>query len=554
MKSLTITLVLALSSLGQAKNNLNIAINAEADTLNPIITSMMASIYVIDATNRPLVKLTKSGKAEAVLIEAIPEVKNKLVKIIEKPNAKPSMVAKIKFRKDAQWADGVPITCADLEASWKIGMGDKVSNPNKEEFSNIQKIEFTAANPKDCTITYNEARWDFHLNFPRLVPAHIELPIYEKHKNEAQAYERNSQYVTNVSNPGLYNGPYKVQEFKTGSHIMLSKNEKFWGKKAEIEKIIFKFILNTSTMEANLVSKNIDLISSSGLGFDQALSLEKKIQQDKLPYQIIFEPGVVYAHIDLNLDNPILSDLKVRKALAISFNRDDLTKAFFQGKQKPALHFSTELDSWYTEDPKEISINKYDPKLAAKLLDDAGWKPADDGYRTKDGKRLQFNISSSADIKINEMIQTYLQGAWKKIGVDLQIKNYPARVLFGEIIKKRNFDLAFYSFVNNPDSNPKSTYHSQAIPSQENSWSGSNRPGWKNKSVDELLEKVDTEFDPKKRTALIKKVLKHYTEDIPALPMYYKSNTSVYPINLKNYWISPHTFSEYLEVENWSLQ
>jgi peptide/nickel transport system substrate-binding protein len=82
--------------------------------------------------------------------------------------------------------------------------------------------------------------------------------------------------------------------------------------------------------------------------------------------------------------------------------------------------------------------------------------------------------------------------------------------------------------------------------------SGQNRPGWKNKNVDQWLDQAEHEFDAKKRIALIKKVIKAYTEELPALPLSYRSNNSVIPAELKNYTVSGHNFSEYLQIEKWS--
>jgi peptide/nickel transport system substrate-binding protein len=305
-------------------------------------------------------------------------------------------------------------------------------------------------------------------------------------------------------------------------------------------------------MEANLRSGEVNMTSSSGFQFDQALLFEKKVKTEKLPYEVIFTPAVVYSHLDFNLEHEILKDLKVRKALSFSFNKKEMIQAFFEGKLKPAYHFSTPFDSWYTDDPKKISIYEYDKKKATALLDEAGWKIGEGGYRYKNGKKLTFTISSATDNKTTDMIEVYLQDTWKKIGVDLQIKNYPSRVFFPEIVKKRKYDLAFYSFISSPDNSQKSILHSTMIPTESNSWAGANRPGWKNLQVDQWLDQVDREFNAGKRNSLMQKVLKAYTDEVPVIPVYYKANNSVIPSGMKNFRQSGHIFTEYLEIENWS--
>jgi peptide/nickel transport system substrate-binding protein len=362
---LVLSSVVAFSAV--KKDELNIALNAEFETLNPLVNSMMAAVYILDATARPLVALTPEGKAYPVLIKEIPSIENSKASFIKHEKNK-GLKADIEILAKAKWGDGVDMTCQDVKVAWQIGKDDKVSTPNREDYLNIEDIQIDAKNPKKCSILFKEARWSFYLNFPRPIPAHLEGPVFQQFQSQAQGYERNSLYVKAPTNPGLYNGPYVVSELKLGSHIVLSANPQFQGKPAYFKKVIFKFILNSSTMESNLVAGSVDMTSSSGLSFDQALNFEKKISEQKLPYKVIFVPGVIYGHIDFNLDHPALKDLKIRKALAYAVDREEMAKAFYSGKQKVALHFSTQLDSWYTDKPSEIVTYAYDKKKAEAFL------------------------------------------------------------------------------------------------------------------------------------------------------------------------------------------
>ena len=538
----------ALAAVGGNKQDLKIALNAEFDTLNPVVNSTMAAVNILDATLRPLVILDPSGVMKAILIKEIPSVETKTITLLGPGKG---LTAKLEFLDNAKWGDGKDLTCNDLKLAWEIGNDPNVSTPNREDFTNVTDIQVDLKNPKICTVVLKVARWNFMLNLPRPMPSHIEGPIYQKYRKEPLAYDRNSSYNRAIANPGLYNGPYYVSELKQGSHVILSPNPHYWGLKPYFNKVILKFITNTATLEANLVSGNVDLLSTSGLSFDQALNFEKKIKRDALPYEMQIVPGVLYQHIDLNLSNPILSDLKVRQALNYAVDRQELVKALFEGRTGPATSFSVPLDSWYTDKSDEITIYNYSAAKARRLLDEAGWKAEGNGIRMKDGKKLTLDLIGAADNKMIMMIQTYLQDAWKKIGVEVLVKNYPARVLFGEMIRKRKFDMALYAWVSAPNEIQRNALHSSMIPSEKNNWSGVNRTGWTNKNVDKWLEQAETEFDPKKRVAIMKNVLKAYTEEVPAIPLFYRGNNSVSPKGLRNYRISGHSFTEFLEIENW---
>jgi peptide/nickel transport system substrate-binding protein len=254
------------------------------------------------------------------------------------------------------------------------------------------------------------------------------------------------------------------------------------------------------------------------------------------------------------LDNPILKDLKVRQAMIYGINRDEISKALFEGKQKPALHFNAPIDPWYTDDPKIIKIYDYSKREAAKLLDEAGWKMGPDGYRYKDGKKLSLQFMTTAGQKTRETVQTMLQSQWKALGIEITIKNEPARVFFGETTKKRAFGgLAMYAWTSSPESTPRSTLHSTNIPTEKNSWSGQNQMGWVNKKVDSLLDQLDVEFNAAKRKQLIFQIMGEYTKDAPVIPMYYRSEIAVIPANMNNYQMAAHLFYETNEAENWNL-
>ncbi len=534
---------------------LKIGISQEFENMNPIIMSMAASTYMYRLVGRSLINMDADGKWVTQLAKEIPSLQNKLAKLVE-VDGKKKIIATWEIIEAAKWSDGKPVICEDFNTSLKIASSPSVSVGEKESWTQVEKIEADPANPKKCTFTYEKAKWDFYQLaqfFP--VPTHIEKALFEKHKSEKEGYEKNSNYVRNPTMKGLYNGPYVISEVKLGSHVVFVPNPYFYGTQPKIKKIVIKVLPNTGTMEANLRSGTIDMISPLGLDLDQALAFEKKVKAESLPFSVDFVPSVTYEHIDLNLDNEILKDVRVRKALLQSINRDDLVKALFEGRQEVALHFISPKDiNWYTKDPKYVVPLSYSRREAGKLLDQAGWKPGPDGIRVKDGKRLSLVFMTTAGNKTRELVQVYLQNQWKQAGFEILIKNEPARVFFGETMRKRNFQgMALFAWVSSPENTPRSNLASDAIPTAKNGWSGQNMMGWVNKDADQKIAQLDLEFDAKKRSSLIHDIIRDYTEDVPVLPLYYRSDISVVPKNLKNYRMTGHQFYETNEAEKWEL-
>ncbi|MEZ0392198.1 MAG: peptide ABC transporter substrate-binding protein [Pseudobdellovibrionaceae bacterium] len=552
---LSATMIQSPAQAALNNNEFKIGISQEFETLNPIIFTMVASVYMYGLVGRSLVALDANGKWVPQLAKSIPTLENGGAKLVT-VKGKKTVQATWEILEKAKWGDGQPVVCDDFKLAREIAESPNVSVGAKETFTQVDTIEWDAKNPKKCTFTYDKARWNFNqIGQFYAVPRHLEEAVFKKWKDKKEGYETNSNYAKNPTMEGLYNGPYKIQEVKLGSHLTFVPNPHFYGPAPQIKKIVIKLFPNTATLEANLRSGTIDSISSLGFTMDQALAFEKKVKSESLPYSVEFKPSLTYEHIDLNLENPILKDVRVRKALVYSINREDMVKALFDGKQPVALHNLATIDPWFTSDPKKITVYSFSKREASKLLDEAGWKMGPDGVRMKDGKKLSLTFMTTAGNKIRETVQTFLQNNWKAVGIEVVIKNEPARVFFGETMKKRKYGaMGMYAWMSAPESDLKPSFHSSQIPSAKNGWSGQNQMAWSNPKVDEICEKMETEFDLKKRIALAQEFLKLYTDEVPVIPLYYRSDIAVSPLALKNFRLPGHQYSETNEAETWTVQ
>lgn len=536
-------------------NVLKIGITQEFDTLNLINARMLVSRYVYNFVNRTLVTLDLDSRWIPLLITKIPTLENGLARF-EGQGAKRHVVADFEIKPDLFWGDGTPVTAKDVKLAWEVALSKYSTVAELEAYAQVKSIVLDPKDEKKFTFVYNEARFNFsYLGEFIALPAHIEGPIFKKFGNRKEGYLQNTEYATNPTNPGLYMGPYVVTEFKHCSHVVLERNPQYKSKPAKIAKIILKVIPNTNTLESNLRSGAIDMVSIFGFTLDQALAFERKAKSTKMPYSVVYQPSLVYEHIDLNLENKILQDKNVRKALVYAIDREALTKALFEGKQKPAVHNLAPMDPWFTDDPQKIVVYEASKRRAKALLEDAGWKVnAEDGFRYKNGERLSLSLMTTAGNKVRELVQVYLKNEWKKVGVDIQIKNEPARVYFGETIRKSTFDaMAMYAWTSLPEADLSRQFHSRSIPTEKNAFSGNNTPKWSNAEVDALLDNVLTEFDFGKRKQAMTKFLYLYTDEVPVIPLYYRSDVSVVPNNLKGHAVSPHAFPATNFVENWEL-
>ena len=229
---------------GATKAELKIGMAQEFENLNNMIGQMSATSYVYNMVCRTLVVINADGKYVPQLATTIPTLENGMAKIYTEGGQK-KIEAVWEIKSNAVWGDGTPVTGHDVVFSWEVARSNNVSVGEKEIYDQVGKIVVDPANPKKFTFYHDEAKWDYY-QIPSfyILPKHLEKPVFDKYGNQKEGYDKNSLYSTNPTNPGLYNGPYRVKEIKLGSHVALVRNDLFYGKRPYFDSIVTKLIPN----------------------------------------------------------------------------------------------------------------------------------------------------------------------------------------------------------------------------------------------------------------------------------------------------------------------
>ena len=265
---------------------------------------------------------------------------------------------------------------------------------------------------------------------------------------------------------------------ESGAYVVLEQNPTWWGEKPGFKRIVVRTIENTSAMEANLLSGEVDFVAGEvGLSIEQALAFEKR---NGKRFKVVYKPGLFFEHIDLKLDNPILEDVRVRRALLMAIDRDSISRQLFEGKQPVANGLVNPLDRYYSED---FTKYPFDPAAAVKLLEEAGWKELRGGISMMlPGGRLSLEFQSTAGNRTRELVQQVLQDSGGRRESRFGINNQPARVLFGATMRERQFPaMAMFAWLSAPENIPRTIMHSSMIPTPENGFSGQNYVGFNNR-------------------------------------------------------------------------
>ncbi len=519
---LSALVALAGPAVAQPRDTLTIGITQYPATWHPNIEPMAAKGYVEGFTLRPLTAYDADWRLTCLLCETLPTLENGLAQRETTPDGKPGLRLTYRLRAGAAWADGRPVTAEDLRFAWEAGRQAETGFGPAEFYRSA--YELIVVDARTVILRLDKVTFDFaSMGDFQPLPAHLER---ERWRADPRGYRTRTAYDTESTNPGLWNGPYRVAALTPGASVTLERNQHWNGDAPAFRRITIRTVENTAALEAQLLAGQVDMVAGElGLPLEQATALERRAANR---FRFAYRPGLIFEHIDMRLDAPGLSDRRVRQALLHGADRAQIVARLFEGKQTVADTMVNPLDG--VADP-DVRRYPHDPARANALLEEAGFTRGPDGIRRNAaGERLAFDLMTTAGNRGREQVQQVLQGMWRQVGVEVRIRNETPRVFFGETVSHRRYTgLAMYAWISAPESVPRSTLHSEEIPTAARNWSGQNTGGYRNAEMDALIEALPQELDRDKRRALWRRLQAIYAEELPSLPLFFRSDAHIWP-------------------------
>ncbi|ALW87801.1 peptide ABC transporter substrate-binding protein [Deinococcus actinosclerus] len=565
-KTLALTAFLLGAALaGPANNSLVIGTSQEPPNIyDPWNTNNLAITSEINGyMGAGLTYQDDDGVTKADIATRVPTLANGDYKVVK--DAKGDVIRNsvtYTIRKDAKWSDGTPIKIADFQFWLKLENDDRVPVPDRDPWN---RAKITANDADTFTITFEPPYLFADQVSPGLAPSHIMSAAWNafdaKTKNEKDAKVTNEEWKKFISSfttarnlPKVVAGPFKPTAWRTGNSLTMTRNPVYWNQPKNpenyLQTVTYRFIPNTNTLKVNILSGQLDAVSAVGLTFDQGTDLARN---ERNKYKTYFVPGAVWEHIDINARGQRAKDLdlddpRMRQALLYSIDRDALVKALFQGKQPVSNSWIGPVSKLYKKDVTDYNLNV---AKAKQLFAALGWTPGSDGILQKSGKKLSLNFSTTAGNSTRERVQQILQAQWKAVGVQVNIQNYPASVVFGpDFLSKGEsgkWDMAMYAWTNNPVFEEGNLWKSEGIPTAANGYSGQNNPGWNNAEYDKLYKQAKVEFNQADRIKLFDRMQAIWNSEVPSLPLYFRVNVYTKVPGLVNY-----TFSAITQYPSWN--
>lgn len=226
--------------------------------------------------------------------------------------------------------------------------------------------------------------------------------------------------------------------------------------------------------------------------------------------------------------HPILSDLRVRQALAYCTNKVDLVKASYpllsaEEQEELVMHTMMPRVQWAYAGDENITIYPYDPEKGKALLEEAGWTMDEGvGFRVNeagDALSLKFTTTSAA---FRQTWAAVLEQQYADCGVQIIRLHAPASWWFGDTtgLARRDFELGAYAWVGQADPGGQTLYACDQIPTPANGWEGQNYPGWCNEAASAAIKNANNTLTREERLKWYTILQQEYTKDLPTIPLF----------------------------------
>ncbi|UVO30650.1 peptide ABC transporter substrate-binding protein [Bradyrhizobium arachidis] len=489
--------------------------------LNPHLGTSMKDQDGSRLFYEPLACWDPDGNLQPVLAAEIPSIQNGGLA----PDGKS---ATWKLKPAVKWHDGKPFTADDVVFNWEYAKDPDTAAATIATYRNttVERID-------DLTV-----RILFSKPTPFWADAFVGTPgaIIPKHLFADYRGNKSRNAPNNLSPVGT--GPYKFIEFKPGDLVRGEINPEYhMTGRPHFDTIEMKGGGDAvSAARAVIQTGEYDFGWNIQVEDDVLLHIEKggkgrsihAVGADVEFIALNFTDPKTEADQErssLKTKHPLLSDPAVRKALALLVDRETIKKAIYGRAGRTTANFLNGPEQFVSKNTSwEFGIEK-----AAKLLDDAGWKPGPDGVREKDGRKLKLLFQTSTNGP-RQKTQAIIKHACQKAAIDVELKSVVASVFFSSDVAnpdtytKFNADIELLaSLSTQPDPERRMrAFHSRYIPSKASKWQGFNIPRYASRDYDAVIDDAEVEIDPVKRAALFVKANDILWQDTVLIPVIHR--------------------------------
>lgn len=393
----------------------------------------------------------------------------------------------VTLKRGVRFHDGRELTSADVVYTFRSFLDPDFVSPRKGGYRELQSVD--PDGPYTVVFTLHQPFETF--------PVNLVMPIVPV--DAGPAFGRKP----------IGTGPYRFVRHGVDDRVELEPFDDYFNGRPRNDGLVLKIVPDDIMRGLELRKGTTDLVVND-LTPDIAYQLQRAYH-----LTMVEAPGVDYQYVGLNLQDPVLKDVRVRQALAHAIDIHAIIEYLRRGLARPATGLLPE-QSWAVA--PGLPSYPYDPDRARELLDVAGYRDPDGDGPTP---RLRLSLKISSSQEFNRLQAAVIQQNFRAVGVALDVRTYELATLFADVLKG-NFQMYVLQWTAGSLADPdilRRVFHSQQVPPF-----GFNRGRYSNPRVDALLDQAAASTDGAQRLALFHEVQRLVAADVPYLSLWNKTN------------------------------
>lgn len=446
--------------------------------INPILTRSTISAMLKDIIFDGLIKVGEKLKVQPNLA-------------LSWDNSADGLHWRFYLRKNIRFHDGVELTVEDVKFTLDKILDPKNNSPYLNLLQGIKNIETKDKYQIEITLKYPMASLLFYLD----------VGILPKHLLEGKDITKDEFNYHPIGT-----GPFKLLGWSE-NEIILEANKQYFLGRPQLNKIIVKIFPNQSIVWAKLMKKELDLIFFT---FPKNYRIIERI-----PDYHVHSFLSLYSYILVfNNNSGLFKDGKVRQALNYAVNKEEIIKRTLLGKGRISSGTIYPLSRAY--DPN-LKPYPYNPKKALQLLNNEGWRDTNGNHiLDRNGREFEFVLLIVEGDDVARECALQIQQQLLDIGIKMNVNPLPFAIIYEKFLSTKKFDTSLLTiFSDNPDRN-FAWWHSSQIDHGFNVFS------YRNKKVDELLDKGRTTLDRGERMRIYHRFQGEIHNDPPGVFLFWR--------------------------------
>jgi peptide/nickel transport system substrate-binding protein len=403
----------------------------------------------------------------------------------------------------ARWHDGVPVRASDVRYSVAITKDPALGSTALPLITNIDSVSVRDS--------LTAVAW-----FKRRTPEQFydlvyQVPIVPEHilGNTPTAQLKTAE----VARRGIGSGRFRLARWDAGQRVELVADTANYRGRAKLDRVVYVVNPDFNSAATRFFAGDGDLFEQ--LRPEQIVKMREDTVRRAIRYPTLQYGYLIFNSVDPKQParpHPIFGDRAVRRALSMAVDRRAMLRNVFDTLGQPL----------YGPFPRSISVADttlpqlpFDTARARALLDSAGWTLGADGVRSKNGRRLEFSITTPSSSATRHQYAILLQDAFRRAGAAVKIDESD----IASYIAKQNahgYDTELFTFGTDP-----------SVGGFKQSWStagiakdGANYAAYSNPVVDALLDSATASFDPARTKSYARRAFETIIEDAPAIWLY----------------------------------